>query len=202
MTRHSRTRTNRRQFLKTTTYATVLASPQINIEDNETGKLFVGQQIPFIDNSVIQAQGGQNNSFTYKDVGVILEVTPHINNSGDVSLKVHAESSSLSGQTILNGAVVDTRNFKTDLEAKSGQTLVLGGIIQRQVSDTLRKSIDEVSKLQEDASRAVEDAMTGKTDNVSGVMTAVEKSDLAFKTLLAIRSKLMEAYEEIKAIQI
>jgi flagellar hook-basal body complex protein FliE len=69
-------------------------------------------------------------------------------------------------------------------------------------SDALRKSIDEVAKLQEDASRAVEDAMTGKTDNVSGIMTAVEKSDLAFKTLLAIRAKLMEAYEEIKAIQI
>jgi type II secretion system protein D len=128
------------QFLKTTTSATVLASPQINIEDNETGKLFVGQQVPFIDNSVIQAQGGQNNSFTYKDVGVILEVTPHINSSGDVSLRVHAESSSLSGQTILNGAVVDTRNFKTDLEARNGQTLVLGGIIQRQVADTLRKT--------------------------------------------------------------
>ncbi|HEV8377407.1 MAG TPA: flagellar hook-basal body complex protein FliE [Tepidisphaeraceae bacterium] len=69
-------------------------------------------------------------------------------------------------------------------------------------SDALRKSIDEVSKLQEDASRAVEDVMTGKSDNVSGVMTAVEKSDLAFKTLLAIRAKLMEAYEEIKSIQI
>ena len=128
------------QFLKTTTAATVLAAPQINIEDNETGKLFVGQQVPFIDNSVIQAQGGQNNSFTYKDVGVILEVTPHINSSGDVSLKIHAESSTISGQTILNGAVIDTRNFKTDLEAKNGQTLVLGGIIQRQVSDTLRKT--------------------------------------------------------------
>ena len=69
-------------------------------------------------------------------------------------------------------------------------------------SDALRKSIDEVANLQEDATRAVEDAMTGKTDNVSGVMSAVEKSDLAFKTLLAIRAKLMEAYEEIKSIQI
>ena len=128
------------QFLRTTTAATVLASPQINIEDNQTGKLFVGQQVPFIDNSVIQAQGGQNNSFTYKDVGVILEVTPHINSSGDVALKIHAEASSINGQTILNGAVIDTRNFKTDLEAKTGQTLVLGGIIQRQVSDTLRKT--------------------------------------------------------------
>ena len=69
-------------------------------------------------------------------------------------------------------------------------------------SDALKKSIDEVSRLQQDASRAVEDAMTGKTDDVSGVMTAIEKSDLAFKTLLAIRAKLMDAYEEIKAIQV
>jgi len=129
------------QFLRTTTDATILAAPQINIADNETGKLFVGQQVPFIDNSVIQAQGGQNQSFTYKDVGVILEVTPHINTSGDVSLKIHAESSAIvPGQTILGGALIDTRNFKTDLEAKNGQTLVLGGIIQKQVSDTLRKT--------------------------------------------------------------
>ncbi len=65
-------------------------------------------------------------------------------------------------------------------------------------SDVLKKSIDEVSKLQQDASSAVENLVTGKTDDMVGVMTAVEKSDLAFKTLLAIRSKLMDAYEQIK----
>ena len=65
-------------------------------------------------------------------------------------------------------------------------------------SDVLKKSIDEVSKLQQDASSAVENLMTGKTDDMIGVMTAVEKSDLAFKTLLAIRTKLMDAYEQIK----
>jgi flagellar hook-basal body complex protein FliE len=69
-------------------------------------------------------------------------------------------------------------------------------------SDTLKKSIDEVSKLQQDASQAVTDLATGKTENVSGVMTAMEKSDLAFKTLLAIRSKLMDAYDEIKGISV
>jgi flagellar hook-basal body complex protein FliE len=69
-------------------------------------------------------------------------------------------------------------------------------------SDTLQKSIDEVSRLQQDASKAVEDVATGKTDNVDNVMTAVEKSDLAFKTLLAIRAKLMDAYDEIKGIGI
>jgi flagellar hook-basal body complex protein FliE len=69
-------------------------------------------------------------------------------------------------------------------------------------ADTLKSSIDEVSRLQQDASKAVEGLTTGKTDDVTGVMTAVEKSDLAFQTLLAIRSKLMEAYDEIKNIAV
>ena len=56
-------------------------------------------------------------------------------------------------------------------------------------ADTLKNSIQEVSKLQQDASKAVEDLATGKTEDVTGVMTAMEKSDLAFKTLLAIRAK-------------
>jgi len=69
-------------------------------------------------------------------------------------------------------------------------------------ADVLKGSIDEVSKLQQDASQAVEDLATGKTEDVSGVMTAMEKSDAAFKTLLAIRAKLMDAYEEIKSMPI
>jgi flagellar hook-basal body complex protein FliE len=69
-------------------------------------------------------------------------------------------------------------------------------------ADALRNSIDEVTRLQQDASKAVEDLATNRTEDVTGVLTAVEKSDLAFKTLLAIRSKLMDAYEEIKSIQI
>ena len=73
-------------------------------------------------------------------MGIILEVTPHINNAGDVTLKIRAESSSIEpGQTLFGGAILDTRNFRTDLSAKSGETLVLGGIIQKQVSDTQRK---------------------------------------------------------------
>ena len=44
------------------------------------------------------------------------------------------------GLTVLGGALFDTRNFRTDLRAKNGETLVVGGIIQRQVSDTLRKT--------------------------------------------------------------
>jgi flagellar hook-basal body complex protein FliE len=69
-------------------------------------------------------------------------------------------------------------------------------------ADTLKKSIDEVAKMQQDASDAVQNLATGKTEDVTGVMTAMEKSDMAFKTLLAIRSKLMDAYDEIKNMPI
>lgn len=128
------------QFLRKNTDATILAEPQINIADNELGKLFVGSQVPFIDKSQTTDVGALNQSFQYKDVGVILEVTPHINNSGDVALKIRAESSSIDqGQTLFGGAILDTRNFKTDLTARSGETLILGGIIKKQVSDTVRK---------------------------------------------------------------
>lgn len=128
------------QFLKKNVGATVLAEPQINIEDNEVGKLFVGSQVPFIDKSQSTDVGSLNQSFSYKDVGIILEVIPHINIAGDVALKIRVESSAIEpGQTLLGGAILNTRNFKSDVTAKSGETLVLGGIIQKQTSDTVRK---------------------------------------------------------------
>lgn len=128
------------QFLRKTTDATVLAEPQINIADNEMGRLFVGQQVPFINQSQTTDVGALNQSFEYKPVGVILEVTPRINTSGDVALRIRAESSAIQpGQTLFGGAILDTRNFRTDVTARSGEILVLGGIIQKQISDTVRK---------------------------------------------------------------
>ena len=67
-------------------------------------------------------------------------------------------------------------------------------------ADSLRSSIGEVAQMQNDATAAVTDLATGRTSDLSGVMTAVEKGDLAFKTLLAIRSKLVDAYDELKAM--
>jgi flagellar hook-basal body complex protein FliE len=69
-------------------------------------------------------------------------------------------------------------------------------------SDMLKGNIDEVARLQREASQAVQSLVTGQTEDVTGVMTAMEKSAIAFKTLLAIRAKLMDAYEEIKSVQI
>ncbi|MGV3773205.1 MAG: secretin N-terminal domain-containing protein [Verrucomicrobiales bacterium] len=128
------------QFLRKNTGSKVLAEPQLNIADNELGRLFVGAQVPFISGSLNTDVGGRNDTFTYKDVGIILEVTPHINNSEEVALKIRTESSTIrSGETLFGGAIIDTRNFRTDVMAKNGETIVLGGIIQRDQVDTTRK---------------------------------------------------------------
>jgi len=129
------------QFLRKNTDATVLGEPSITIDDNEMGKLFVGQQVPVPSNTQISTLGTANTSVQYQDVGVTLEVTPHINTDGDVQLKIHAESSTIdSGPTVLNGDVFDTENFRTEVTAKNGQNLVLGGIIQKQSSEVIRKT--------------------------------------------------------------
>jgi flagellar hook-basal body complex protein FliE len=88
------------------------------------------------------------------------------------------------------------------LTPPGGQSSSTGAAGGSSFADMLKKSIDEVSRLQQDATQAVDDLTTGKTENVTGVMTAMEKSDLAFKTLLTIRAKLMDAYDEIKGISV
>ena len=128
------------QFMRKNTDANVMAEPQINVADNELGKLFVGAQVPFISGSLNTREGGRNDSFTYRDVGIILEVTPHINNSEEVALKIRVESSNIrSGETLFGGAILDTRSFRTDMVVKSGETLILGGIIQQETADVVRK---------------------------------------------------------------
>ena len=97
-------------------------------------------------------------------------------------------------------------NFNIGKVAGAGSAPVgpagAGGAGASSFADMLKDSINEVSRLQQDATQAADDAVMGKTGNVEGVMNAVQKSDLAFKTLLAIRTKLMEAYDEIKNMPI
>jgi len=68
-------------------------------------------------------------------------------------------------------------------------------------SQVLKDSMNEVSRMQADADKAINALSTGKTDNVAEVMTAVQKADLAFKTLLQIRNKLLDAYNEVRQMR-
>jgi flagellar hook-basal body complex protein FliE len=66
----------------------------------------------------------------------------------------------------------------------------------------LRDQIEQVNRLQSDATTAVEDLAAGRRDDVEGVIAATHKAGIAFDMLVAVRNKVMEAYDEIKQIRV
>jgi flagellar hook-basal body complex protein FliE len=68
--------------------------------------------------------------------------------------------------------------------------------------DMLLDSIQEVNAAQLEADKAVENLFTGGDANPAEVLTAVQKADLAFKMMMQVRNKLVQAYQEIKEIRV
>jgi flagellar hook-basal body complex protein FliE len=68
--------------------------------------------------------------------------------------------------------------------------------------DVLMRNLDQVNQLQQEADREINDLTTGKTNDYSHVMMAKQKADLAFQMLLQVRNKMVEAYSEIKQMNV
>ena len=68
--------------------------------------------------------------------------------------------------------------------------------------DLLLESIREVNSMQQDADLAVEQLATGGDVNPAEVLTAVQKADIAFRLMMQIRNKMVEAYQEVQNIRV
>lgn len=66
----------------------------------------------------------------------------------------------------------------------------------------LLDNLNKVNEMQVDADKAVENLVTGKEMDITKVMGAVEKADVAFQTLMAVRNKLVESYQDILRMRI
>lgn len=77
-----------------------------------------------------------------------------------------------------------------------------GRRFEQELAEQISRQIDEVNRLQGDADLATEDLVGGRRSDVEGVMIATQKADTAFRMLLAVRNRMMEAYEEVKQIRI
>ena len=66
----------------------------------------------------------------------------------------------------------------------------------------LEQQIAQVNHLQKDATAAIEDLAAGRRSDVESVMIATQKADTAFKLLLQVRNKVMEAYDEVKQLRV
>ena len=66
----------------------------------------------------------------------------------------------------------------------------------------LEQELATVNQLQQDAKEAVEDYMSGRRDDLESVIGATQKAETAFKMLLQVRNKVMDALEEVKQIRV
>jgi flagellar hook-basal body complex protein FliE len=73
---------------------------------------------------------------------------------------------------------------------------------RKSFSELLASSITEVNGLQKEANTAIQNLVTGKSKNLHETMLAVEKAEIAFKTMNQIRSKVIDAYKEVMRMQI
>lgn len=77
-----------------------------------------------------------------------------------------------------------------------------GAAPQTAFKDFMLQSLDQVNTMQLDANSAVQNLMTGGDVNPAEVLTAVQKADLAFRMMLQIRNKLVQAYQEVKDVRV
>jgi general secretion pathway protein D len=122
----------------------VLSRPYILTSDNQAANIIVGQEVPFIRNTRTTETGQTINTIEYEDIGIILNVTPHINPDGLVILDVAPEISALTGDTVpisenVEAPVFAKRSAQSRVAIQNGQTIVIGGLMEDRKTDTIRK---------------------------------------------------------------
>jgi general secretion pathway protein D len=125
--------------LQSDTRTNIIATPQVVTRDNQEAKMEVAQEVPFLTGqySTTNGTGSAFQTIQREEVGTILTVTPTINEGDAVLLKLQIESSSLAGATTGAVDLITNKNvITTSVLIKDGNTLVLGGLIQDNVSNS------------------------------------------------------------------
>jgi type II secretory pathway component GspD/PulD (secretin) len=127
----------------------VLARPQIMTLDNQPSYIQVGQRVPRISASTISTVG-QSNSIAEDNVGLILGVTPRVSPEDLVVMEIDAERSELgpvdegipvafSGNNVIRSPVINLAMAQTTVSAADGETIVLGGLINKNTTAVRRR---------------------------------------------------------------
>jgi general secretion pathway protein D len=121
--------------LNSLTKVNVISAPSLMVLDNKTARLQIGDQVPIttqIATNVVTTQAAIVNTVSMQDTGVILSVTPRINESGRVQLEIEQEVSSVVKTTTSNidSPTIQQRRVRTTVVVNDGEVLALGGMIQ------------------------------------------------------------------------
>jgi general secretion pathway protein D len=135
----------------------ILSAPSIMAADNQEARIEVGEEVPIVTSEYVPLDTGSNvgisgtstsRSIEYRNTGVILTVTPRINDKGLVAMEISQEVSK--AQAVAAGGiqspVISNRKVETTLVVQSGQTVVIGGLIE-EVESYVISGIPYLSRL-------------------------------------------------------
>lgn len=118
----------------------ILSAPQLLATDNQEAHILVGKQLAFIKNSQVTAEGGTVRTFEYRDVGLMLKLTPHITEDDYVRMDIIQQVEDVIGQTFEGAVETTKREAQTQATVKNNTTIVIGGLL-------VDKKIEKVEKV-------------------------------------------------------
>ena len=131
--------------LSANTDVNLLSTPSITTMDNEQAKIVVGQNVPFRTGSTTTGSNGASNPFTTiqrEDVGLTLEVTPHVHDGNLIRLEIHQEVSEVDKTSLASigsdgsaDLITNKRTIDTTILADDREVIILGGLIRDKITD-------------------------------------------------------------------
>ncbi|WP_241133256.1 type II secretion system secretin GspD [Achromobacter insuavis] len=121
--------------------ANILSTPNLLTLDNQSASILVGKTVPFVTGQYVTNGGNNNNPFQTiqrEDVGLKLNIRPQISEGGAVKLDIYQEVSSIdeSSSSATTGIVTNKRAIDTSVLIDDGQIIVLGGLLEENVTLT------------------------------------------------------------------
>lgn len=127
------------QAVTTSSESNVLATPSLMTLDNEEAMFVVGDEVPTLTGST-PSSGNDNpyQTIERKEVGIKLNVTPQINAGDSIKLTIEQEVSHVNGRTPVD-VTFSTRKVKTSVLVNTGDTVVIGGLLDENVQESVSK---------------------------------------------------------------
>lgn len=124
----------------------LISAPRVLTEDHKEAEINVGNVVPFPTGAQFNAFGQPTVTYDYRDVGIKMLVTPHVSQSDTIKLEIEQEIQEVTdfleqnlGGTGFTVPLISNRNVKTTITVRDGQTLMIGGLISKRTTETLRK---------------------------------------------------------------
>jgi general secretion pathway protein D len=184
----------------------VISSPHILASNNKEAKIQVGSSQPILTSTYTTTATAATNvvegTIEYKDIGIILTVTPRISDGGLVSMEVSIEDSKVDTTalgTLTSVPVFGKRTAKTVLSISEGQTIVIGGLIQDSKNVT-KSGIPLLSRIPLlGALFGAQEYITGKTELIILLTPHIIANQVQSDSVTReFREKLERLKEELK----